>query len=316
MPSFLFIGSLALALAFVVLANDDSCPCGVYGVPKDGKPSKSSHTNEHLITYSCNKGTILIGDRQRKCVNGKFTGSTPICMPFVASSQRKGRDEYIHFDGTGLEVLNNDSFKCSNEAFAITFDKMLITNLFVWTNRFCEKLSISSDSETSINEATPVKSEASVAYSFAVNKRVTAINISQSGCCLFRVVIADPSVSIRCGSPDIPQGVEWDKTANKVNFRCDTDYKLEGPESMTCIGLERWSQPSDKLKCLSNHSSIWLIILCSFLVIAMTIAAFFLAFWYISKSEVGKCVKVHIYTYDNVDLCFNRLCNCAHFYII
>lgn len=289
MPSHFLICSIILASPFVVLAKDES-PCGVFGVPKDGKSTKDNHTKEHSITYSCNKNTILIGDRQRKCVNEKFTGSTPICMPFV-NSQRKDSDEYIHFDGSGLEVLNSDSFKCSNEAFGITFEKMMITDLFVWTNSTCTKLNLYADSDI-IKGTSPVKSDdASTTYSFTVNKRVTSINISQSDCCLYRVIIADPSVSVRCGTPDIPPGVEYDKTANKVTFRCSNKNKLEGSESSTCIGMEKWSHQSDSFKCVSDHSSIWIIVLASIFVIAMTIAAFYLGVWYISKSEVGKCVS-------------------------
>lgn len=281
----LFLGSIILA--FVVLSKAASCPCGVIGVPKDGKVSKDKDLScDQPVTYSCIKETILIGDRQRKCEGDKFTSSTPTCMPFIDTN---GGEDF-QFHGTGLNVLNNTDSMCIDETFAITFNKMLITNLFVLTNTTCKELTISTDSEI-VKETTSIKSGESATYSFTVNKPVAAINISQSECCLYRVVFADPSVSIRCGTPDIPDGVKWDKTTqNKITFRCDKGDKVDGPESITCIGLEQWSHGNETVKCVSDHSSIWIIILVILLLIGMIVLAFYLGNKYIHKSEVGKCV--------------------------
>ncbi len=289
MSSMLTITSINLAIAMLsVLAKEDNCKCGVYGVPNNGMVTKGP-SGDCSVAYICKTGTVLIGDSQRKCVEEKFTGSTPICLTVVAKEDKKGNED-LHFNGTGLEVLNSESLNCSKEAFAITFQTLMIKSLYVWTNSACKKLSVSTDSGATIESGAPLQSsDVSVAYAFNVSQSVTAVNISQSGCCLQRVVIADPGVSLSCGTPDIPPGVEWYKTPNKITFHCASGYKLTGPTSIVCTGLEKWSHPNEAVQCVADHSSLWLVIGGVVLIILVLVAAFFFAIWYINKSEVGKC---------------------------
>ncbi|KAH9403957.1 Inactive tyrosine-protein kinase transmembrane receptor ror1 [Tyrophagus putrescentiae] len=230
-----------LAIAVLsVLAKEDNCKCGVYGVPNNGMVTKGP-SGDCSVAYICKTGTVLIGDSQRKCVEEKFTGSTPICLTVVAKEDKKGNED-LHFNGTGLEALNSESLNCSKEAFAITFQTLMIKSL-----------------------GAPLQSsDVSVAYAFNVSQSVTAVNISQSGCCLQRVVIADPGVSLSCGTPDIPPGVEC-------------GYKLTGPTSIVCTGLEKWSHPNEAVQCVADHSSLWLVIGGVVLIILVLVAAFFFA---------------------------------------
>ena len=55
--------------------------CGDPGTPTDGTRAVSTFTFPNTVTYTCNEGFNLIGNRSRRCLSaGQWSGGLPTCQ--------------------------------------------------------------------------------------------------------------------------------------------------------------------------------------------------------------------------------------------
>ena len=55
--------------------------CGDPGIPKNGARTASTFTFPNTVTYSCNIGFQLVGNRRRHCLStGQWSGALPTCQ--------------------------------------------------------------------------------------------------------------------------------------------------------------------------------------------------------------------------------------------
>ena len=277
---FLFL--LQVILVPWAVATDDTS-CGQIGLP-DGLELITNKSN--TFTYQCLSKFILEGDRERKCVNGQFTGSVPLCRPFFEAS------DLSNLKGKGHELIN-----CENRIMKaycdINFDTTFISVLYVWTNQMCKQLKVIT------NEGTYEKSTSSpghfntTLHTFSVNNSVSHIKIERGSksCGLYSLSLPNYSIGTRCGTPDLPNGVMFQRFPSMSGkFSCDSSHKLEGESNTHCIGLEKWSNAN--VKCVNDNVKLIIIVVGSLVALALLIAAFCLFIWFLNKSETCKYTKI------------------------
>lgn len=59
--------------------------CDFPGIVENGAASSTSYDYGSKITYTCDTGYRLVGDRERMCMDdGKWTGSSPTCQGMIS----------------------------------------------------------------------------------------------------------------------------------------------------------------------------------------------------------------------------------------
>nr|XP_045229548.1 sushi, von Willebrand factor type A, EGF and pentraxin domain-containing protein 1 [Macaca fascicularis] len=85
--------------------------CGKPAIPENGCIEELAFTFGSKVTYRCNKGYTLAGDKESSCLaNGSWSHSSPVCEPVKCSSPENiNNGKYVL---SGLTYLSTASYSC------------------------------------------------------------------------------------------------------------------------------------------------------------------------------------------------------------